>query len=138
MQTNASYFFLEFQGTSMRPTLAPGDRLLCRRISLSDSPDEGDIVGYFSGAKLVVHRVVGASTDLIFTRADSSLLRDSPVNRRDLFCKVVAKYRNDEATTLKPPSALQRHRAVFGSLLRRGSATLARRVSRWVSFALRT
>jgi len=68
---------LPVTGSSMFPCMQPGDLLEIRR---SDCPIQiGDVVVFDRHGRLVVHRVVGRTGDLLITRGDRLRYPDAPV-----------------------------------------------------------
>jgi len=68
---------LPVTGSSMFPSMQPGDLLEIRR---SAGPIQtGDVVVFERHGRLVVHRVVGQTGDLLITRGDRVRYPDAPV-----------------------------------------------------------
>ncbi len=86
------------QGTSMMPTLHPGDtcqvRLGERDVRL------GDIVVYRRGQGLVIHRVVWRRGDWVWTRGDALIRPDPRVRRGSILGVVVTAERQGRVISL--------------------------------------
>ena len=79
---------LPVTGSSMFPSMQPGDLLDVRR---PDGPiQSGDLVVFQRHGRLVVHRVVGQSGDLIVTRGDRLRHNDAPVPAAEILGYVAA------------------------------------------------
>ena len=75
--TSFAQALLPVTGSSMFPCMQPGDLLEIRR---SDCPIQiGDVVVFDRHGRLVVHRVVGRTGDLLITRGDRLRYPDAPV-----------------------------------------------------------
>lgn len=100
-------------GTSMAPTIHPGDLLRVQRFNLGQI-STGDIVVYARQGRLIVHRVIMARTGssyepYLITRGDR-LLRDDPrVLSSELLGLVTAVERGHRFQNLRPqPNAIDR------------------------------
>lgn len=120
----------------MMPTLVAGDRLLCRRLAADDALARGDLVGFFRGERLVVHRVVVVERARVLTMADAAVLPDLPLPRGELFCLVARAWRGRQALDLELPASTTRARMATAMLARRWLRLLApptvRHLWRWV------
>jgi hypothetical protein len=76
----------EVTGTSMAPTLRPGEMVFVEPCS---SPDPGDIVAFALGGGLLVHRVVRVDAGSVTCRGDNLLAEDPPVALAAVLGKVV-------------------------------------------------
>jgi signal peptidase I len=79
---------LPVTGSSMFPCMQPGDLLEIRR--LAGPIQIGDVVVFDRHGKLVVHRVVGRTGDLLITRGDRLRYPDAPVPAAAILGCVVA------------------------------------------------
>src|SRR6266705_555289 len=69
------------QGSSMLPSLRPGDEIQLQSIPLSELK-RGDIVAYRRDDRLFVHRVIGIAP--LMTRGDTLSQADAPVSESEL------------------------------------------------------
>ncbi len=100
------------QGTSMLPSIRPGDVLIIEAADVSEIP-LGAIAVWRRGERLVAHRAVGriaeAGRVLLVTRGDRQQTSDEPVGEKDLLGRVTMIQRG--AHTILPgpqPSASAR------------------------------
>ena len=111
-------------GSSMLPTLRPGDRMVVRRREFSEM-QAGQIVLYSRGGWLVAHRVVrraaGPDGECLITRGDSLLQDDSPVQESEVLGVVVSIERGGGRQVR--PELTMRRRAAAWVLARWGFAT---------------
>lgn len=120
-------------GTSMLPTLWPGDRL---RVEAADpgSLQRGEVVVCASGGRLVVHRLIDRLSQesglQLITRGDRLRHTDAPVAAEALLGRVVGVGRSGGAERRVPP--YRGWRQWLGWLLRRSG-----RLTGWV-LGLRT
>ena len=123
------YLSVPVQGTSMAPTLRPGD--LCRvRVGGNERLWPGDVVVFWAGRGLVVHRVVVAWGGWVCTRGDNRLWPDGWVRRSRIVGVVVAAERNGRALPLHNRGWARAAYLVFTwgrALCRRGRALWRRR-----------
>lgn len=96
-------------GLSMRPTLAPGDRLLISPLP-PRGPALGDVVAIVSGdadaARIVVHRVLWCRGAVIRTAGDDASALDHPHPRRTVVGRVDACWGPDGVRrSLRSPGA---------------------------------
>jgi signal peptidase I len=84
---------LKVTGTSMMPSVRPGDILTIRRSSAAELLP-GRIVLCYRHQSLLAHRLVGKLGDYLFTRGDSLQFNDSPFHEDELLGEVVAIVRN--------------------------------------------
>ncbi|MGA3078181.1 MAG: S24/S26 family peptidase [Bryobacteraceae bacterium] len=79
---------LPVTGSSMFPCMQPGDLLEIRRPA---GPIEtGEVVVFLRHGRLVVHRVVGQTGDLLITRGDRLRYPDAPVATAEILGCVAA------------------------------------------------
>ena len=70
-----------FQGSSMRPTIEPGETVILR---CTDSVAPGDVVAVAQGRDVIVHRLVAMSVDRWWLlRGDANNFCDVPVTDRE-------------------------------------------------------
>lgn len=79
---------LPVTGSSMFPSMQPGDLLEIRRPT--GPIHTGDVVVFERHGKLVVHRVVGQTGDLLVTRGDRVRNPDAPVAAAAILGCVIA------------------------------------------------
>lgn len=95
----AREFEVRVSGTSMMPTLRPGD--ICRvRAGKPSRLRTGDVIVYWGTAQPVVHRVVICRGARIYTRGDAHLRPDPAVPRDAILGLVVAARRGDRPLSL--------------------------------------
>lgn len=104
---------LRVQGSSMLPSIRPGDELDLRGAS-SHEIKIGDVVAYRRDGRLFVHRVVERNRQELVTRGDTLPQADAPVSASDLLGVVSAVRRDGRDVTLQ------------NSLARRATASLFR------------
>src|SRR4051812_40848651 len=75
-------------GGCMRPWIWPNGTLHVEPCKMSDLR-VGDIAVWFEGTRFIAHRVVCIGTDELFTRRDSSLLPDPPVEPHRILGRAV-------------------------------------------------
>jgi hypothetical protein len=97
-------------GTSMVPTIWPGDELECQRIS--GQVFAGDIVAFGRGERLFIHRVVQVVGDTVITQGDRLSGPDQPVGRAGLMAVVTSVIHQGK------PRRLRRRRSLGARLLR--------------------
>jgi signal peptidase I len=109
---------LRAQGTSMLPSIWPGDLLTIQ----SHSPERaarGDIVLYLREGRFFIHRVVSKSSSgsevFLFTRGDCMAQDDPPVHKTELL-GVVTEIRRS-GLLLAPTQKLSPFRLVFAWVL---------------------
>ena len=110
---------LRVVGTSMVPSLLPGDLISIQRADLSEIL-RGGIVLFSQNGRLLVHRVVSRSNSLgapcLITRGDRLRHNDPPVFSSELLGRVVSIERgNQQVKSIAPPSGWMR---VMGRLLK--------------------
>ena len=93
---------LKATGTSMLPSIWPGDTLTFVRCSAEHSGLRGRVVLCRRNHRLTAHRVVGASTTAIVTRGDALSVEDSPIPREDLLGEAVAIQRAGRNIRIRP------------------------------------
>ena len=106
-------------GTSMVPSILPGDLISIQRADLCEIL-QGGIVLFSQNGRLFVHRVVSRSSSLgtpcLITRGDRLCHNDPPVFFSELLGRVVSVERgNHQVKSIAPPSGWRR---VMGRLLR--------------------
>lgn len=76
------------QGTSMEPTMSPGDRAVCVEWV---TPEIGNVVGVDPGHgdPEMRHRVVELNESHVVTKGDGNDYRDDPLSRENIRCTVV-------------------------------------------------
>lgn len=95
-QSGKSIYYVE--GKSMYPTLISGDKILVEK---KRDIYIGDIVAFYLGKKLVVHRVVRVKGDMLYTKGDNSLSCDSPITVSDIQGVAIARLRGNKLMTLE-------------------------------------
>ena len=103
---------LQVTGTSMLPTLWPGDILTLQSIA-SDPPRHGEIIFFQREpeGQFVIHRVVETEPGLLITRGDSLADQDAPVSLGEVLGRVVEVQRGGKR---RPPAlSLARRIAAF-------------------------
>ncbi len=105
-------------GTSMLPSVWPGDLLSIRRATASEV-GPGDLVLYLGMGGLVVHRVVSNHGGILIARGDARHSDDPPAQADQVCGKVVAIRRG--GFRLTPPSGRERAQRLLRFLLRRFS-----------------
>jgi signal peptidase I len=90
---------LPVTGSSMFPCMQPGDLLEIRRPA--GPIRSGDVVIYQRHDRLVVHRVVGQTADLIVTRGDRLRHPDAPVPVNEVLGIVAAIERRGRRITAR-------------------------------------
>ena len=104
---------IRVQGSSMLPSLQPGDEIRLQSIPLSEIKI-GDVVAYRRDERLFVHRAIGAdSTGQILTRGDTLPQADAPVSESELLGVVVAVFRGDERVEHRRSLAGRTAAAIF-------------------------
>lgn len=96
-------------GTSMVPSILPGDFVTIRRAGLNEI-SAGEIVLFLQNGRLVVHRAVGwadgttgsGAEPHLITRGDRIRHDDPPVNSQELLGRVVCVERNSMRVDLLP------------------------------------
>lgn len=117
---------LRVTGSSMLPSLWPGDSLLIRRVRLSEVAP-GDLVLFARNQRFFVHRVLKLSDDRLLTRGDSVPVADPVVGPDELLGRVQSISRDGAERYSRPLG-------VFGRLL----ASVLRRSSRFSNLLLRS
>ncbi len=97
-------------GTSMVPSILPGDLVLIRRAGLHEI-SRGEVVLFVQNGRLFVHRVVdqtvaaaasGAEEPCLITRGDRLRSSDRPVSSSELLGRVVSIERDHQPVELPP------------------------------------
>ena len=108
-------------GTSMVPSILPGDLVLIHRAGLDDV-SRGDAVLFLQNRRLFVHRIVDRKVmtvagsieePCLITRGDRLLHNDPPVSSRELLGRVVSIERENRTVELLP---LGSNRLIIGLL----------------------
>lgn len=86
-------------GTSMEPTLVPGDTV---RLVAHDDLRVGDVVTFALGDFLFTHRIAKLSAASVVCQGDNRLYRDPPVPRSHVLGKVVELVGGEPVRTLDP------------------------------------
>jgi signal peptidase I len=106
-------------GSSMLPTVWPGDTLVVERVS-GDGVRVGDVVVVGRQGKLCAHRVIDAARDSgrpqWITQGDALPLPDSPVSESELLGRVTYLIRNGKLVAV--PSKLSGMSNVVAKLVR--------------------
>lgn len=99
---------LRVVGTSMVPSMLPGDLVLVRRAELHEI-SRGEVVLFLRNGRLIVHRVVdrkvaaaasGADEPCLITRGDRLRRSDPPVSSSELLGRVVSIERDHQPVEL--------------------------------------
>jgi len=106
-------------GTSMVPSILPGDLISIQRASMSQiSP--GEVVLFERDGRLFAHRVIGTAgspdTPHLITRGDRLCYNDPPVSAAELLGRVTSIERGYRQ--MHPPYPLTGWKQVFSFLLR--------------------
>ncbi|MCS7099492.1 MAG: signal peptidase I [Sulfolobales archaeon] len=68
------------EGTSMEPTLQPGDLvIIVKRVSPREI-SVGDVIVYRRGRNLIIHRVIKVEGSTLITKGDNNWLPDAPIS----------------------------------------------------------
>lgn len=97
-----------FGGTSMLPSIAPGERLV---VLCGTEPSVGDVIAYLAVDKVVVHRMVAKSIDESWLVAwgDANAFPDAPFKREKLIGTVATIERAGSVMVVPSlPSSLKR------------------------------
>jgi len=91
-----------FQGSSMRPTIEPGEPVILR---CTDSVAPGDVVAVASGRDVLVHRLVAMSHDRWWLlRGDANNFCDVPItDRESIIGRIESVERNGRLLGLDAP-----------------------------------
>lgn len=92
---------LKVSGTSMLPSIWPGDVLTISPVDIADVI-AGQIVVFSRSSFLVTHRVICNSGSTLVTRGDSLPLADPPISKDELLGRVVSVLRNGRHIDLSP------------------------------------
>jgi len=77
------------EGSSMAPSVKPGDQVLVEPIRPGQTLQEGDLLLAQRAGFLVVHRLVRKIGDAMVTRGDGAWFDDSPIPERDILARVI-------------------------------------------------
>lgn len=84
-------------GSSMVPTLWPGDELLVRALGLAE-PSLGDLLLFVHDGRLCTHRLIsqveGSGAARLITRGDAALRCDPPKSSEEILGSVVSVFRD--------------------------------------------
>ena len=80
---------LPASGFSMFPTFMPGNKVIIKPLSKGEVPEPGQVMVYFDGTKLVLHRLVkiinnGSDNPVFIAQGDSLILPDKPIMREQI------------------------------------------------------
>jgi signal peptidase I len=103
---------IRVQGSSMLPTLRPGDEVELRSTPAVEIKC-GDIVAFGQGERLFVHRVIGRDRDGLLTQGDALRHTDAPVSSDQLLGVVFSVLRKGEQVRLQPSFAGRASAALF-------------------------
>jgi hypothetical protein len=91
-----------FGGTSMRPSIAPGQAVVVR---WGEQPRLGEVAVFQRGDALTVHRVVAEHQGFLLTWGDANVIPDDPVDASKQVLGVVVALERDGARLPVPPAA---------------------------------
>src|SRR5438045_2755797 len=97
---NRQELVASFGGTSMLPTIAPGEEVTIR---CGESGVVGDVIVLIGLETPIVHRIVAAAPDgsWLLTRGDANRLPDVPIRRVDSIAgRVISIHRAGEASSV--------------------------------------
>ncbi len=98
---SAERLALRVQGTSMVPTLRPGDTVFVERVAAHELC-VGDLVVWQDGHRYVVHRLVACSpAGPLYTKGDNVTVLDPPVSTQALLGRVVLVERGKQRVELR-------------------------------------
>jgi len=120
-------------GTSMLPTIWPGDALVIKGMP-SDRFASGDVVLVDTGQGIRVHRLVQKDGSHWITRGDAMPQNDPAVRCEDVLGKVLEIHRHEQ--TIAPDSSLPVLRRFLAAVLCR--SRICRRVAQRAYLAWRT
>ena len=92
---------LKVTGTSMLPSVFPGDILTVRRRNAAELRP-GQIVLCYRNSELVAHRFVSKSSDGLLTRGDSLSYHDQPFHEDQVLGQVVSVLRDGRVVDPSP------------------------------------
>jgi Peptidase S24-like len=133
-------------GTSMVPSILPGDLISVQRAMVSEI-SSGEIVLYAREGRMFAHRVVSCTRSpqhsLLITRGDLLRHDDPPVSSSELLGKVTAIERGDREvkTTLQPGGFTHPFAYLMSRLLQtsdRATHLYVKLASLWASLVART
>ena len=85
-------------GSSMYPTLLPGDELV---VVKSYRLHIGDIIGYRLENRNMIHRIVKINHDMIYTKGDNNLIIDlHPITKKNIIGKLIKVRRRGKTITI--------------------------------------
>jgi signal peptidase I len=125
-------------GTSMVPSLLPGDLISIQRADLCEIL-RGEIVFFSQNGRLFVHRVVsrGSSLDTpcLITRGDRLRHNDPPIFSSELLGRVVSVERgNQQVKSIAPPSGWRRVMVLLLKTSDRATYLYVRLAACWRTF----
>jgi len=94
--------WVTLQGTSMAPSLRPGDRLLVTRVTPHSALQPGELLIVKRAGMLVAHRFVARIASKIVTRGDGASEDDPPIPEQAVLAHVVAVRRPDSGGRAAP------------------------------------
>lgn len=109
-----------FGGTSMLPTIAPGEEV---RIQCGTAPQTGDVILFVRDGRPILHRVVAMTARAVWTRGDANILPDGPLPLGEVVGVAVAIERNGSSQPLAAP-ATRALPAVMLAISRAGGVTM--------------
>jgi signal peptidase I len=80
-------FAAAFGGTSMMPTIAPGQPVVVECAAFE--PSRGDVIAFVRGNQVIVHRVVAIRGSRVITRGDANRVVDLPVDAASILGRIV-------------------------------------------------
>jgi len=96
---------IRVQGSSMLPSLRPGDEVNLQSIPLS-TIKIGDIIAYQRDGRLFVHRVIANDpAGQLLTRGDTLLQADAPVSGDELLGVIEAAFRDGKKIDYRATAA---------------------------------
>ena len=108
--------WITVSGSSMTPTLCPGDEVLLEPMADRVGPRVGDVVVARLPTGWALHRVVDLSDEAVVTRGDACVARDPPISKLDAMFVAVLRRRDQKTEAIPPaePPALLRFRRGHG------------------------
>src|SRR3989344_1111546 len=100
------YFSIRAEGTSMLPTLIPGDIVNLRKTGI-EKVKVNDIVLVFKKNRFFVHRLIHKRGKTIVTRGDHNLSSDGQFRERNLLGKVVGVKRGNNRINIENMNLIQ-------------------------------
>ena len=104
---------IRVQGSSMLPSLRPGDEVELRSAALH-TLEIGDVVAFRRTDRLFVHRVIERNSQRqLVTRGDALPQVDPPISQQELLGKVSAVFRNGERAAHRMTLTRRTSAAIF-------------------------